>query len=155
MGLINLNKGEKKVMPFPSWVIILLGRASHLFLHWLDQNGVLEQSSTYKGTILELGFKTNHSYDHSKDLSYLLFSWCMMRSCASNRIFYCFCHMNRNKTKQNQKRQWNFMLCIFHQDWILTPSLGPLNHWKVQVQFNVVKTNGRVGVFFASFCGDF
>lgn len=114
MGLINLNKEKTEVITFTNWVIILLGHTLNLFLHWLGQNFVLEQSSTYKGTILELGFKTNHSCDDSKDFIYLLFSWCMMSSCTWNRIFYCLCHMNRNKTiKITLKETMEFYVVYF------------------------------------------
>lgn len=100
---------------------------------------------------LRTGLNTNHSYDNSKDLSYLLFSWCMMRSCTSNRFFSLFLSDEQKQNNpKNQKRQWNFVLYIFHQDWILTHSLRPLNCWKAKVQLYKAKKPWRV-IFFIGY----
>lgn len=100
---------------------------------------------------LRTGLNTNHSYDNSKVLSYLLFSWCMMRSCTSNRFFSLFLsHEQKQNNPKNQKRQWNFVLYIFHQDWILTHSLRPLNCWKAKVQLYKAKKTWRV-IFFTGY----
>lgn len=121
---------------------------------------MLEQSSAYKGASLERGIEDKlliQMVTLRIGVLYCFYEawWDLVHQIE---FFYCFCHVNRNKTiKPELKETMEFYVVYFpSRSSILTQSLRshslrPPNHWKVQVQFHMMKTSCGMCFFLCFF----